>query len=104
MYHLTDGDGCAIPGEAYTDEEDAVDARARLMASHPDGDDVTVETQEDLIEGLRQNISEIEDEVEELREEDLSAEQEQELDTIENWIETKRSQLEMLEESSGEAS
>ena len=38
VYHLTDGDGCAIPGEAYRSEEAAVDARARLMASHPDGD------------------------------------------------------------------
>ena len=98
VYHLTDGDGCAIPGEAYRSEEAAVDARARLMASHPDGDKVTVETQEDLVEDIRQDISDVEELIEEAREDDRSTEERQELDTIENWIEAKRGQLEMLEE------
>lgn len=42
-YVLTDGDGEPIPGERYEDDGHAIDARARLMAEHPDGDDVTVE-------------------------------------------------------------
>ena len=42
-YVLTDGDGEAIPGEEYENDEHALDARARLMAEHPDGESVTVE-------------------------------------------------------------
>lgn len=42
-YVLTDGDGDPIPGERYEDDSRAIDARARLMSDHPDGDKVTVE-------------------------------------------------------------
>lgn len=42
-YVLTDGDGSPIEGERYSDSDRAIDARARLMAEHPDGDAVTVE-------------------------------------------------------------
>ena len=42
-YVLTDADGQEIPGERYEDDDRALDARARLMAEHPDGDGVTVE-------------------------------------------------------------
>lgn len=42
-YVLTDADGDPIPGEYYSDPERAIDARARLMADHEDGDEVTVE-------------------------------------------------------------
>jgi len=45
-YVLTDGDGEPIPGESYSDCEQAIDARARLMADHEDGDKVTVEPRE----------------------------------------------------------
>jgi hypothetical protein len=42
-YVLTDAGGDPIPGERYEDADRAIDARARLMANHEDGDDVTVE-------------------------------------------------------------
>jgi len=42
-YVITDGDGEPIPGERYEDDARALDARARLMAEHPDGDGVTVD-------------------------------------------------------------
>lgn len=42
-YVLTDADGQPIDGEYYDDPERAIDARARLMAEHPDGDNVTVD-------------------------------------------------------------
>ena len=42
-YVLTDADGHTIKGHRYHDPDKAVDARARLMAEHPDGDEVTVE-------------------------------------------------------------
>lgn len=45
-YVLTDGDGEEIDGECYDDPDRAIDARARLMAEHPDGDAVTVEVLE----------------------------------------------------------
>lgn len=42
-YILTDDDGNPIPDERYKDDSRAIDARARLMTEHPDGDNVTVE-------------------------------------------------------------
>ena len=42
-YVLTDADGEPIPGEEFSDHVHALDARARLMAEHSDGDKVTVE-------------------------------------------------------------
>lgn len=42
-YMLTDADGAPILGHYYDDPDRAIDARAQLMATHPDGDDVTVE-------------------------------------------------------------
>lgn len=42
-YHLTDADGETIDGETYDDPNRALDARARLMAEHEDGDEVTIE-------------------------------------------------------------
>ena len=42
-YAVTDADGNTIDGEVYEDPGHAIDARARLMADHPDGDRVTVE-------------------------------------------------------------
>lgn len=43
LYALTDGDGEWMDEYVYADQERAIDARARLMATHPDGDAVTVE-------------------------------------------------------------
>lgn len=40
---LTDADGHTIEGERYHDPDKAIDARVRLMETHPDGDAVTVE-------------------------------------------------------------
>ena len=42
-YVITDADGRTIRGHRYSDPDKAIDARARLMAEHPDGDEVTVE-------------------------------------------------------------
>jgi hypothetical protein len=40
---LTDADGNTISGERYRDSGQAIDARVRLMETHPDGDQITVE-------------------------------------------------------------
>jgi hypothetical protein len=40
---LTDANGHTINGERYRDPDAAIDARVRLMETHPDGDQVTVE-------------------------------------------------------------
>ena len=50
-YVLTDADGHTIAGERYRDADRAIDARARLMAEHPDGDEVTVEPWGDGFDG-----------------------------------------------------
>jgi len=42
-YVLTDANGKEIEDESYPDSDKTIDARARLMATHPDGDEVTVE-------------------------------------------------------------
>lgn len=42
-YALTDANGDVIEGEEYPNADLALNARARLMAEHPDGDEVTVE-------------------------------------------------------------
>lgn len=46
MYRVTDADGDTLPSGTYSDEDAALDRRAREMAEHPDGDDVTVEKYE----------------------------------------------------------
>jgi Fe2+ or Zn2+ uptake regulation protein len=43
QYILTDAADEPIEGEEYDTPDAAIDARARLMATHMDGDDVTVE-------------------------------------------------------------
>ena len=42
QYVLTDANDEPITGEQYDDPERAINARARLMAEHPDSDMVTV--------------------------------------------------------------
>lgn len=42
-YVLTDANGDVIDEQGYDTADQAIDARARLMAEHPDGDEVTVE-------------------------------------------------------------
>lgn len=43
LYVLTDAAGDWMDEYVYADPERAIDARAHMMAGHPDGDAVTVE-------------------------------------------------------------
>jgi len=98
MYYLTDGEGEILPEEVYDNEDDAVDARARLVASHPDEDDVTVETEESIIDQLRQEIMDAEKMLDELQEQDLSPEQEKLIEQFEYRVKNQKQKQELLEE------
>jgi len=98
IYYLTDSEGVLIPGEIYDNEEDAIDARARLLASHSDGDQVTVETETELIETIREEIKEAEEELQEISEQDLSPEEQQQVERLQNRLENQKNKQEQLEE------